>query len=90
MNKLKMLHEAVDVTECSLRQVSSFTNNHDLSLLYQREKQLRNLRKNYTSIVKILGGDWLFKFDQLNTKSYLLEFGLNSEGVQQSPMVIEA
>ena len=46
--------------------------------------------KNYTSIVKILGGDWLFKVDRLNTRSYVLEFGVNSEGVQQSPMVIEA
>jgi hypothetical protein len=27
----------VDVTECSLRQVNAFTDNHDLSLLYQRE-----------------------------------------------------
>ena len=85
-----MLHEAVDVTECPLRHVSAFTDNHDLSLLYQRETQLQKLRKNYTSIVKILGGDWLFKVDRLNTRSYLLEFGVNSEGVQQSPMVIEA
>jgi len=39
--------------------------------------------------VDILGGDWLFKVDRLNTRSYVLEFGVNSEGAQQSPMVIE-
>ena len=31
----------------------------------------------------------LFKVDRLNTKSYVLEFGVNSQGAQQSPMVIE-
>ena len=49
----------------------------------------RNLRKNYASIVDILGGDMLFKVDRLNTKSYFLEFGVNSQGAQQSPMIIE-
>ena len=49
----------------------------------QREQHFRNLRKNYPSIVEILGGDWHFKVDRLNTRSYVLEFD------QQSPMVIE-
>jgi len=31
----------------------------------------------------------LFKVDRLNTRSYVLEFGVNSQGAQQSPMVIE-
>ena len=46
-------------------------------------------RTTQASIVEILSGDWLFKVDELNTRSYVLEFGVNSEGAQQSPMVIE-
>ena len=84
-----MLHEAKEVTECPLRQVVSMTDNHELIQLEKKEKNFRNLRKNYASIVDILGGDMLFKVDRLNTRSYVLEFGVNSQGAQQSPMVIE-
>ncbi len=67
----------------------AFTSTYDVSALLQREQHFRNLRKHYPSIVEILGGDWLFKVNRLNTKSYVLEFGVSSEGIEQSPMVIE-
>ena len=66
-----------------------FVDSHDISQPQQREQHFRNLRKHYPSIVEILGGDWLFKVDRLNTRSYVLEFGISSEGLQQSPMIIE-
>ena len=74
---------AKDVTECPLRLLSAYVETEDLAPLLQREQHFRNLRKNYPSIVEILGGDWHFKVDRLNTRSYVLEFD------QQSPMFIE-
>ncbi len=69
--------------------MSAFTSTHDISQLHHKEQHFRNLRKHYPSIVEILGGDWLFKVDRLNTRSYVLEFGVSSEGIEQSPIVIE-
>ncbi len=69
--------------------MSAFTSTYDVYPLLQREQHFRNLRRHYPNIVEILGGDWLFKVDRLNTISYVLEFGVSSEGVQLSPMVIE-
>jgi hypothetical protein len=74
---------AKDVTECPLRLVGTYVETEDLAPLLQREQHFRNLRKNYPSIVEILGGDWHFKVDRLNNRSYVLEFD------QQSPMVME-
>ena len=51
--------------------------------MLQKKQNFRNLRKNYPSIVEILGGDFFFKVDRLNTKSYVLEFE------QESPLDIE-
>ena len=65
---------AKDVTECPLRLVGTYVETEDLSPLLQREQHFRNLRKNYPSIVEILGGDWHFKVYRLNTRSYVFEF----------------
>ena len=71
------------MTECPLRLVGAYTESEDLAPLLQKEQHFRNLRKNYPSIVEILGGDLYFKVDRLNTKSYVLEFE------QESSIVIE-